>query len=432
MKIHISNSPKFLTEEFFLFYRIHQNLQHQINIVGQVAPRTSVAAARVEKIIEAKKHNLLLIKDIVDALEPRAEIKHLAPLLQPQVRLRGQNNTAAYLKDFRYMMRDWCQLPEGESQVLRIIKELKTYTVQFSPDNDKILFLGAGMGRIAFEHNDIFNKVFALDKSYSMVHHFHRLLEDDFVFYEINEFNVLKPEYVSRRLTASINNASAAALEKKDRFEYFIGDATELPFEDHSLSCITSVYFSDVIALQLYLEELKRTLKMGGLFIHFGPLDYFFRDRAEMLTGDEIKEEFIQHGFEVMHEDEIALPHMNSSINLTSKVYTNWFFIAKKVREVKKGIDEAAIYVINQPLFIQTSHLINDESNKIIEIKNKDGVTFEGAENVVLLLEFLDGQSTFSEVFAKIKETLNPSNQELELIQNIFSQLLEKGFIKIK
>jgi len=432
MKIHISNSPKFLTEEYFLFYNIHQSLQYQINIVGQVKPGTPVAAERVERIIEAKKHNLILIKNIVDALEPNAEIKHLAPLLKPQTRLRGQNNTAAYLKDFRYMMRDWCQLPEGESQVLRIIDELKKHTVQFSPDNDKILFLGAGMGRIAFEHNDIFNKVFALDKSYSMVHHFHQILKDDFIFYEINEFNVLKPEYTSRKLTASINNASASAIVNKDRFEYFVVDATELPFEDHSLSCITSVYFSDVIALKLYFDELKRTLKLGGLFIHFGPLDYFFRDRAEMLTADEIKEEFIKNGFEVMHEDEIDLPHMNSSINLTAKIYTNWFFIAKKVKEVKKGIDEEAIYIVNQPLFVQTSYPINDESNKTIEIKNNDGVTFEGADNVILLLEFLDEQSTFAKVLEKIKETLNPSDQEITLILNIFSQLLEKGFIKTK
>ncbi len=345
---------------------------------------------------------------------------------------RGQNNTHAYLKDFLYLRRDWCNVPEGETQVLRIINELKTQTSKFTPDDEKILFIGAGTGRIAFEHNDLFQEVYALDKSFSMVHHFNQLLEKDFSFYEINEFNVMKPEDTARKLTASLQNASPEARLHKDRFEYFVGDAMDLPFEDASLSCITSVYFTDVIALKLYFSELQRALKPGGLFIHFGPLDYFFSDRSEMLTTVEIKEEFANNGFEILHDDSIELPHIATDLRMSWKAYRNWFFIARKKEEGPKGLELEKAYEVNQPVFIEERTKLGEMEPESIELTNKEGVSFEGAGGIIPLLELLDGQSTFNQVIEKMKKEFEFGNEEMEQVKIIFNELLEKGFIRKK
>ncbi|GJM31481.1 MAG: hypothetical protein DHS20C18_04820 [Saprospiraceae bacterium] len=428
MNIKLSNADKFLTEEFHLYYHIYHNHLQQVQSLHKSKPRFAQAAARLQAIIEAKKHNNQLLQQIMEALRPHAKIDHLMALQAKQKAWRGQNNAHAYLKDFRYMMRDWCALPEGESQVFQIIEGLKEQTAKFSPDQQAILFLGAGMGRIAFEHTTLFEKVYALDKSFSMVYHFNKLLQQNIEFYEINEFNVLKPENSSRKLTASIQNASPEALIHKDRFEYFVGDATELPFEDGALSCITSVYFTDVIALQLYFEELKRALKIGGLFIHFGPLDYFFSDRAEMLSAVEFREEFENNGFETLYEKEIELPHMATSQIMSRRLYNNWFFIARKTKDCARGVDLEGVYAIDKSVYIQERRPFGTEDPVAVELINKEGIVFEGAGSILPILEILDGQLDLKAVMRIIQQEYQLSDQDE--LKGIFDLLLEKGFIQ--
>lgn len=436
MKFKLSNPERFLSEQYYLFYQIFKNQELQIKSLQQTATRTPKAAARVKAIISAKQHNLQLIAAIVGELKSLVNMDHVLEdvFLSQQGSSeiwRGQNNTHAYLKDFRYLNRDWCGLPEAEAQVLQIIEALKKRTAEFSPDQGAILFLGAGLGRIAFEHNPLFRQVYALDKSFSMVYHFNRLLENDLDFYEIHEFNVLKPEFSTRKLTASIRNASKEALALKDRFEYFVGDAMELPFEAEALSCITSVYFTDVIALQLYFSELQRVLKPGGLFIHFGPLDYFFSDRGEMLSAEEFKDEFEANGFETLHEEVLELPHMPSSIVMTEKFYTNWFFIARKIGQPAKiGFDARRIYEINQPVYLQNKVQFGETQVLTTELISKNGAIFEGADGILPLLAMIDGKTTPETITKEAALKFNLDETAQARVLDIFETLFEKEIIK--
>jgi len=437
MKIKLSNPERFLSEQYYVFYQTLKNHELQVKSLRQTAARTPKAAARLNAIIAAKEHNLQLIGAIVQALKLRADMDMVLEdvVLSQQGSSeiwRGQNNTHAYLKDFRYLNRDWCALPEAEAQVLQIIEALKERTAEYSPDQQAILFLGAGLGRIAFEHNDLFQQVYALDKSFSMVYHFNHLLENDLDFYEINEFNVLKPEFSTRKLTASIRNASKEALAHKDRFEYFVGDAMELPFEAEALSCITSVYFTDVIALQLYFAELQRVLKPGGLFIHFGPLDYFFSDRGEMLSAEEFKDEFEANGFETLHESTMDLPHMPSSLLMTQKIYTNWFYIARKInKKAKTRFDSGLIYEINQPIYLQNKTQFGETQLATTELISKDGAVFEGAESILPLLAMIDGKATLESIMQEVVLKFNLDETEQLKLLKIFETLFDKGIIKM-
>lgn len=433
MRIELQNTEEYLTEEYYLYYQIYNSLKSQIKSLQNSKPRTIHAAKRIETIIKAKEYNLVHLGEIVAALKPNVIIEHLLSIKKTQAFQRGQNNPNAYLKDFKYMIRDWCGVAAGESQVSRIVSELKTQTKRFAPDDENILFLGAGTGRIAFEHNDSFKKVYALDRSYSMVHHFDQLLKDDFSFYEINEYNVLKTEHTTKKHTASLKNASKESVSHQNRFEYFIGDAMNLPFEDASLSCITSVYFTDVIALQLYFDELQRTLKPGGLFIHFGPLDYFFYDRAEMLTTEEFAKEFTDNGFKVLHEDVIELPHLDRPLKMVKRIYKNWFFIAQKLTEPEQKSDEEIVYAIEQAVFVQNRRLIGSSEKIGTELVNKDGAVFEGVDDLIPILELLDGKSKLGEIFGKIKSELklDLNNQEQAELKDVFTSLVDKKIIKV-
>lgn len=431
MKINLSNPDQFLSGEFKLYYQIYQNQVQQIEQLKQVQGRTAKSQARIDALIKAKEHNAVLLDDIVKAIRPRVNLDYLFSQSNFDTG-RGSNNTHTYLKDFRYMRRDWCGLPEGEMQVEVIAGALKKQCAEHAIDLDSILFLGAGLGRIAFEHNDLFKKVYALDKSFSMVHHFNKLLEEDITFYEINELNILKPEDATQKHQASLRYASPEALANKDRFEYFVGDAMSMSFEDHALSCITSVFFTDVIALMLYLEEVKRVLKPGGLYIHFGPLDYFFSDRSEMLSAEEIKDDFEANGFETMHEEVIELPHMSSDLLMSKRVYRNWFFVARKVENVATGFDTTAVYEINQPVYIQEKRQLGSEETIEKELVNGKGEAFAGAGSIENLLEYMDGKNSIQEVLEKVKAAYDLGAEDLEQIAGIFKMLFEKEFLKRK
>mgnify|MGYP001801079567 CR=1 FL=1 len=429
MKINLSNPDQFLSGEFKLYYQIYQNQIQQIKQLQQTSGRTAKSQARIDALIEAKEHNAVLLYDIVKAIRPRVNLDYLFSQSNFDTG-RGSNNTYAYLKDFRYLRRDWCGLPAGEKQVEVIAGALKAQCAKHAVDLEAALFLGAGLGRIAFEHNDLFKKVYALDKSFSMVHHFNRLLQGDITFYEINELNIMKPEDATQQHPASLNYASPEALAHKDRFEYFVGDAMALSFAKHSLSCITSVFFTDVIALKLYLEEVKRVLKPGGLYIHFGPLDYFFSDRSEMLSAEEIKDDFVANGFETVHEEMIELPHMSSELFMSKRVYRNWFFVARKVSEVVGQFDPKAVYEINPPIYLQEKRLLGSEEVVEKELVNDQGEAFAGAGSIESLLAFLNGKDTMEVVLEKIRQDYDLETKDVEQIRGIFEMLFEKKFIQ--
>jgi carnosine N-methyltransferase len=430
MEIKLADPKRFLSEEFHLYFQILKNQETQIKALQKTSTSSPKGKARIDSLIEAKEYNLQLIAKIVAALRPQADMDYVLSIPMKSSSWRGQHNTHAYLKDFRYMRRDWCGLPDSEEQVGQIIQALRTRCTEYCPDLDSALFLGAGLARIAFEHNDLFRKVYALDKSYSMVHHFHQLLQEDIDFYEIHEFNVLKAEDSTRRLTASIQHASKEAIAHKDRFQYFIGDAMDLPFEAASLSCIASVYFTDVLALKLYFSELQRVLKPGGLFIHFGPLDYFFSDRGAMLSAEEYKDEFEANGFETLHEETMVLSHLPSELLMTKRHYTNWFFVARKKASVTPLLDHERTYKIDHPVYVQEKTQIGESEPQSIELINKNGLTFEGGGSVLALLQKIDGKTKMKDVLRGIAAEYELSEEDLSGVVAFFEQLLQQEFIQ--
>src|SRR5690606_20756871 len=135
------------------------------------------------------------------------------------------------------------------------------------------LFIGCGLGRIALDFLDTFEKIYATDKSFSMIWHLQQLLKGNAIeFYCPNEKNIHKLTNVAEKYIATIPQKKLN--EINGRFNSFVSDVLNTPFDSNSLNTIFSIYFTDVIALKLWFNEVDKKLTENGLFIHFGPLDY--------------------------------------------------------------------------------------------------------------------------------------------------------------
>lgn len=333
LKISINDFDKFITDSTVLYYELLSNYVKQLIYYENKLKlcNSKLREKAISSIIDGSTLNTILVKDMVSTLIPHT---HPENILQKKVNKdysRGANDTNSYLNDLKYLRRDWANTKEGEYEIYEIVKALKDSIEKYSQNKSTAVFLGAGMARIACEHITVFDKVYAIDKSYSMGYFFNKLLyEDSITFHEIHTSNVMNCSGSSKEHNARINDELKNKIKGKDNFEYIVGDAVDMPLGNSSIDLIASVYFTDVIALKLYMKEIVRVLTKGGLFIHFGPLDYFFSDILERLSAEEIVEIFMINGFEIVKNETIELPHLDSTLNMYKKIYRNWLFVAIK------------------------------------------------------------------------------------------------------
>jgi ubiquinone/menaquinone biosynthesis C-methylase UbiE len=105
-----------------------------------------------------------------------------------------------------------------------------------------------------------------------------------------------------------------------------------MPFKDASLSAVLSLFFTDVIPIHQWINEIYRSLSKNGVFIHIGPLDYHFEDLEYQYSVEEMKEIFKQHQFEIIYEDFKKMPHLNhGERHMSMKLYNTWVFVARKI-----------------------------------------------------------------------------------------------------
>jgi|GEM_PF-781760 carnosine N-methyltransferase len=375
--------------------------------------------------------NSLYIKEIQDTLQKSADINQLASsLLQP--------SEISYATGFDYLRRDWCWLPEGEQEIEVIEQNLESQIARYAPDFDNVLIIGAGAGRVAWDMRKLFSRVYAMDKSFLMAHQFHRLFKEDIRFFEINTKNLMHNGDGIRMHRASLLSPweSEQPLPEMDTVNYFVGDALSVPIRDHSLSCILSVYFTDLVPLHSYLQEIKRLLKPGGLFIHFGPLDYHFENLTDRLSANEIRAEFSAAGFSWGAEKEVISTHLKSSVSMVYKTYKNWMFsaIRKPDTDHSAALLESSVIRLKREVLYETkgSITVDRELLKEVNIVLPAGDTYQGADSVLDIIRLVDGQKTISEVVDMLATEYDLSSQSSRReVMEIIRSLIDKEIIQI-
>lgn len=317
VKIYIENLENYIAESYLLLS--NHNRYNEYNLRKYI--NQEKRKEYFDILIKAYLHNYNNIRELLLKIKPHVDVDNIL-----NVNTSRDNVVNMTLKDYVYLQRDWCHYEDGEKQIKKTVQSIQNV---LPSDLENALFLGCGVGRLAVEFADIFKKVLATDKSYSMIWHIKKLLsEANFEFYTPQEKNIYSLENVAQKHRASISDSLKTQI--KDKVDFFVSDVLDLPLDKNSLNAVFSIYFTDVIALKLWFEKINNIIKNEGYFIHFGPLDYFFSAESEMLTAKEFRNFFEERGYETITDEIVETSHLNDSNSFAYKVYRNWLFIAKK------------------------------------------------------------------------------------------------------
>lgn len=220
-----------------------------------------------------------------------------------------------------------------------------------------------------------------------------------------------------------------------DKISYFVSDAANLPLKTGSLSVYISVYFTDVVALKLLLPEIKRVLVDGGIFIHIGPLEYFFKNASEMLSADEIKHFFESEGFVTLEEDSLVSTHLKSSVSMLSRNYSNWVFVAKlkKSPQTLQEISENSVLNILQGvIYEEIGSLGKNGALKKIRLLLNPNIKIECDQSLFDLLLFINGERTVLDILNLIQaEYENFDSRQVKNVYDGLRFLLKNNVIAI-
>ena len=379
----------------------------------------------VEGIIAAMENNHELFEGIEKAIRPFVSIDQIKNNISLSYKI---DNYAAnfYLE---YLIRDWCGQPESEKEIGTIETILRT---ALSPNHGKgrILFLGAGLGRVAYDLADLFNETYAIDSSISMAYLCQKIQQEDVTVFEINLRNAANKNSLYKEFKASSKHSSK---NHRAKVSYIIGDAADMPFPGGFFSAVVSLYFTDVLPLSILVDELKRVLHPGGKFIHFGPFEYNFNNKIEMLSFDEVKEYLIKSNFMIIDEGRVLSSHCKSPISGAHRIYTNWLLKTERLKDLK--IDENSILTINHNIeFVQQGLIANAQVFNLTSIKFQIGKVYKGSDPILELLMAIDGKTNVMKLFKKLetdhgyeKVSIETREKILELLRSLES----KGILSV-
>ncbi|AEW00088.1 hypothetical protein A4D02_28855 [Niastella koreensis] len=273
--------------------------------------------------------NMGLIRHAIDGIEKYFSKKQLL-----NVAVNNKFQDLFQVKAFNYLKRDWCGFPEAEEQLSIIRNSLSAVISEHCHDTQTALVLGAGLGRIAWDISDRFDHLYATDLAFPMASFYNGIAKGKQInFADLNFSQIRDNKHSTNSLTASAAAVGYTETDRahiNDKIAYFLSDATQLPLPDRSVSCILSVYFTDVLPFPQLFPEINRVLKKDGLFIHFGPLGNNFSQVQAMFTAEDIKAYLVKYDYESVYENTAGAWHMKTGEKMHADHYANWVYAARK------------------------------------------------------------------------------------------------------
>lgn len=341
------------------------------------------------------------------------------------------NNTD--LLSYEYLIRDWGKHTNGydQYQLIYTFLEKRLQELQILNAN-KALFLGCGTGRYAVDLAYRYQQVEALDASLFMIWSIKRLQElRDWEVLRRENRNCRTIEDVVERGQLHMTAEQAAVIE--DKVHFFVGNASNIGLEEQSINHIYSIYFTDVLSLSTLFGEVHRLLKNSGLFIHFGPLEYFFNEEEQMLTAEEVRWFFEEQGYTILVDEYLETRHLYSPNSMRYRVYDNWFFIAQKPQiEAPKTLKLSSVLNLNDAISLETLAVV--ERGQCVEIEQLVQLGQASYNLPEIIYEFLleiDGEQTIEQILTKLKIHDLIAEEQAQFMA-ILQELLTAKMIQLK
>ena len=225
-----------------------------------------------------------------------------------------------------HLRTDWAGTPEGEAQI-GAIQAAVTASIRahLDPPSSRAIYLGAGLGRHAFDGGRLFSSVLAVELSFAAAALLAAARAGTVRFARLSWLGADREEDV-----VALHEAAVPPLPYAANVTYVVADALALPVADASVDAVISIFFTDVTPSSRLLPEVRRVLRPGGHFISTGPLLYHFKARAEQLTRAEMRYVLGRQGFDLEPaETTFALPCWEVP-GSTQTVYRVWSFVATR------------------------------------------------------------------------------------------------------
>lgn len=285
------------------------------------SPRSAV----LKRAVAGSESALALLKEIMSILRHRLNLDTLISH-RPEI---DPDKARPYLNPLSYALRDWGGLDESEEEISRVMKVMERYSA-FSPRRGSVTVLGAGLGRYGCEFLGCYDTVYAIERSLPMALLFGMLRLRDIELDSVNLVNCKNIVDAVRHLTLSRRRTKNKPRIDGQEVAYAVGDAKQLPIATGSQSALASIFFTDVVPISRLVMEAGRVLEPGGLFIHFGPLNYHTEvSVSERLSAEEVRDLFKGSKFTILAEDWHPGFHLERIDGLAKMWYNNWSFVAR-------------------------------------------------------------------------------------------------------
>ena len=306
---------------------------------------------RIEKLKHAIFQNYKFLLKIADPYKNMFKLYKASSgevLMEPLI-VEGKD-IIKMRSTLRLFIRDWAidGIDERNSTYKPILNELKNYFKDKSKkefeNGINVLVPGAGLGRLMYEIAKLGFKSQGNEFSYYM------LLCSNYIFNNTtkeNEFviqplihsfsNIYNEEAPFKKVMIPDENL-AEELSKTETGEMSMvaGEfcrvyKEKINFFDSVVTC----YFIDTANNIIeYIETIYNILKIGGLWINFGPLLYHYTDNINEvsieLSWNEVKNIIIGYGFEFTKEENVQTTYSADKESMTHRIYKCIFFTAVK------------------------------------------------------------------------------------------------------
>lgn len=350
-------------------------------------------------------------------------------LLSEEVLNYNYNNLSTF--SLGYLLRDWGTGQENEQQqLITQTIEQKLQALGLFQEGGQALFMGCGMGRYAVDLAPHYEQVTAFDASVLMIWCIEYLQK-------MGSWKVLnKAERNCRTIASTIQEeevsmtpAQIATIQSKVNF--LVANATAIPLEKASVEHIYSIYFTDVLPLPELYQQVDKLLKEKGLFVHFGPLEYFFNQEEQMLSAEEVSLFFEGQGYQILVDEFMPSKHLSSENSMRHRVYDNWFFVAQKPIATTASLTLNSVLLLNNQVELSTRAIIQEGVCEQVAYQvqwaehayNLPAVVYE------LLLE-INGQASLQDLFQALELQDIDSEDQAQLFQ-ILQELLNHNLLQI-
>jgi hypothetical protein len=285
----------------------------------------ALADERLARLESAYAENAAELSDLLQPLQLTPLSARLETYLALRTRLPADHGLNTYYPNIH---RDWCW-GEEENQASA---EMLLATLPDDYDPGRVLVLGAGAGRLAYDfHMQTGAQVtLALDFNPLLLLVAQRVCTGESV--ELHEF----PIAPRRMADEAIKRTLVAPAPVREGFHLILGDALRAPLAGGAFDTVVTPWLIDILPLdfQLLAKRINGLLTQGGRWINFGSLAFRHSDPALCYSYEEVLALVEESGFRKPQTIEATMPYMCSPASRHGRREHVMAFSARRERSV--------------------------------------------------------------------------------------------------